>query len=72
MAEIEVKLVDPTKIVWDREAGFTITGPDAVMVEESRFIHVKLAEGVLVKTDSKPEPIKPGKRKKDQFYQGVG
>lgn len=69
MAKIEVKLKDPTKIAWDQETGFTITGSDPVTVEESRFIHAKIAEGVLVKSDYS-EPIKPGKRKRDGIYNG--
>jgi len=72
MNEVKVKLKDPTKIAWDRETGAVITGPDEFTVEETMFIRKKLAEGELVRADAEPEPVKPGKRKKDQFYQGVG
>jgi flagellar basal body P-ring protein FlgI len=71
MAQIEVKLADPTKIVWDQETGLVITGDKPVKVEETWFIHSKIAEGVLVNGDFKPK-TKTGKRNKDQFYEGIG
>lgn len=72
MAEIEVKLADPKKIVWDQGTGLTITGTASVKVEETPFIFSKLAEGSLVKADRQPNHRKPGKKKRENFYQGVG